>query len=53
MLYEGNETFDIQLTTPVNVTLADGTNTVTIIDDEVQPTITIADISVLMVNLMR
>jgi chitinase len=33
-IVEGNETFDVTLSSPVNVTIGDGTGTVTIVDDD-------------------
>jgi hypothetical protein len=44
-LYEGNETFNLNLSLPVNATINRGTGTATIIDDD-QPTLTVSDASV-------
>jgi|GEM_PF-1155064 len=44
-VYEGNETFNITLSVPVNVTILDGTGIGTIIDNETIPTISINDVT--------
>ena len=40
-LYEGDETFTVTITNPVNASIADATATGTIIDDETQPDLSI------------
>ena len=40
-LYEGDETFTVTITNPVNASIADATATGTIIDNETQPTLSI------------
>ena len=44
-LYEGDETFTVTISNPVNASIADATATGTIIDDETQPTLEIFDAS--------
>ena len=46
VLAEANETFKINLSSPTGATIADGTATGTIIDDDRPPTLSIADLSV-------
>ena len=43
--YEGDETFTVTISNPVNATIADATATGTIIDNETEPTLSIADAS--------
>jgi len=45
-IYEGNETFTVTLSNPVNATIATGTGTGTIIDDETAPSISIGNVTV-------
>lgn len=45
-LYEGNETFTVTLSSPVNATIADGTGIGTIIDNDPAPTLSINNVSV-------
>ena len=45
-VFEGNETFFVNLSNPVNAAIADGQGVGTIIDDESQPAASIADVSV-------
>ncbi len=45
LLDEVNETFFVNLTTPTNATLADGQGRGTIIDDDPQPSLSIADVT--------
>ena len=44
-LYEGDETFTVTISNPVNASIADATATGTITDDETQPTLEIFDAS--------
>ena len=44
-LYEGDETFTVTISNPVNASIADATATGTIIDDETQPELSIFDAS--------
>ena len=44
-LYEGDETFTVTISNPVNASIADATATGTIIDDETQPTLSISPAS--------
>ncbi|WP_425066857.1 Calx-beta domain-containing protein [Reyranella sp.] len=46
VLAEANETFKINLSSPTGATIADGTATGTIIDDDRPPTLSIADLAV-------
>ncbi len=45
-VFEGNETFFVNLSDPVNAAIADGQGVGTIVDDESQPAASIADVSV-------
>ena len=45
-VFEGNETFFVNLSAPVNAAIADGQGVGTIVDDESQPATSIADVSV-------
>src|SRR5262249_23157211 len=45
-LDEANETFNVVLTNPIGVTIADNTGVGTIIDDDASPTISIDDVTV-------
>jgi hypothetical protein len=45
-VFEGNETFQVQLINVVNANVADGIGVGTIIDDETQPTLSVNDIMV-------
>jgi CSLREA domain-containing protein len=47
LVSEGAETFSVTLDTPVNAAVADGTATVTIIDDDPTPQLTITDPNVI------
>ena len=44
-LYEGDETFTVTISNPVNASIADATATGTIIDDETQPTLEVSPAS--------
>lgn len=44
--FEGDETFTVDLTNPVNASILDGQGVGTILDDEQEPTISIDDVSV-------
>ena len=44
-MYEGDETFTVTISDAVNASIANATATGTIIDDESEPTISIADAS--------
>lgn len=47
LIYEGNETFNVILSSPsVNATLTDSTGVVTITDDESAPQISVNDINI-------
>ena len=46
VLFEGNETFTVILSNPANANIFDDTATVTILDDDPKPVLSIADISV-------
>ncbi len=45
-LDEANESFNVNLSTPVNATIADGTGVGTITDDDASPTLSINDVTV-------
>jgi hypothetical protein len=44
-LVEPTETFTLSLSSPTNATIADGTGTGTIVDDDVEPTVSVGDAS--------
>src|SRR5260221_2345409 len=46
LVYETNETFFVNLSSPTNATLADGQGVGTIIDDEAPPALSISDAGV-------
>ena len=46
MLDEANETFTVELSSPANATIADGSGVATITDDDAPPTLSIDDVSV-------
>ncbi|WP_168188951.1 retention module-containing protein [Thiomicrorhabdus sediminis] len=46
LIYEGNETFDVNLTNPSNATISDAQGLGTIVDNDAEPTITIDDVTV-------
>jgi CSLREA domain-containing protein len=50
LVSEGAETFSVDLDTPVNAAIADGNATVTIIDDDSTPQLTITDANVIEGN---
>lgn len=45
-IYEGDETFQILLSSPTNATISDGTGVFTINDNDNPPAITVNDISI-------
>ena len=45
-LFEADERIQVTLSTPVNATLADGVGTLTLTNDDIEPTLSVADVAV-------